>query len=377
MSKQIRILTHSFLDAYNNRLDRVFGGGLERYIVDLCHVITRMGLAPEVHQLGYKQSFSVEMDGIPVHGYSCEEQDRTNVFQGMATGANAPVIYASFIWKPMQYRSDGLIISHGINWDHPLDNVENKKMIGKAIQGALDQVRTVVSVDTHFLSFTRTVCNLKYPDQMEFLPNFVDTRHFHPIRKKNNENGRVRILFPRRISWERGVIPMMVAVDDLLTNYPFLEVEFAGDFQEGELVHRAFSRWFSVHPHQDRLRKMTYNFHDVAKAYQEADIVVIPTIFSEGTSFSCLEALSTGKAIVASNVGGLNDLILQGYNGYLVNPHADEITDVLRFLVTDTEECKRLGKNARRTSLVFDRKRWMNKWEKILYRHFHNVGYTW
>ncbi len=63
MSK-IGILTHSFVDAYNGRLDRLFGGGLERYIYNLCAVIREMGAEPEVHQLSFQGAFERHVEGI-------------------------------------------------------------------------------------------------------------------------------------------------------------------------------------------------------------------------------------------------------------------------------------------------------------------------
>ncbi|WP_251035235.1 hypothetical protein [Paenibacillus polymyxa] len=49
----VSILTHSFTDGYNREFGRVFGGGLERYILDLCSVIRGLGHIPVVHQLSY------------------------------------------------------------------------------------------------------------------------------------------------------------------------------------------------------------------------------------------------------------------------------------------------------------------------------------
>ncbi|QOS81631.1 hypothetical protein JNUCC31_12725 [Paenibacillus sp. JNUCC31] len=53
----VSILTHSFTDGYNRDFSRVFGGGLERYILDLCSVILGLGHIPEVHQLSYFGAF--------------------------------------------------------------------------------------------------------------------------------------------------------------------------------------------------------------------------------------------------------------------------------------------------------------------------------
>ena len=56
------------------------------------------------------------------------------------------------------------------------------------------------------------------------------------------------------------------------------------------------------------------------QVYRYADIVLIPTKAAEGTSLSCLEAMASGRAVIAGCVGGLSDLIVDGYNGLLLRP---------------------------------------------------------
>ena len=104
----------------------------------------------------------------------------------------------------------------------------------------------------------------------------------------------------------------------------------------------------------------------MVQAYQCADIAVIPTIFLEGTSYSCLEALSCGVPIVSANVGGLNDLIIDGYNGLLVTPTEDRLYEAIRTLVEDSKMRHQISTNARATAKAFDKSIWKAKWTQIL-----------
>jgi len=49
-----------------------------------------------------------------------------------------------------------------------------------------------------------------------------------------------------------------------------------------------------------------------------ADVVMFPST-AESTSIACLESMSLGKPIVASNVGGYPEMVEEGKNGFLVN----------------------------------------------------------
>ncbi|WKL04237.1 glycosyltransferase family 4 protein [Paenibacillus amylolyticus] len=116
-----------------------------------------------------------------------------------------------------------------------------------------------------------------------------------------------------------------------------------GELVEGSTVGRVFRYWHRTHPHAERINQRTYDFRDIREAYHQADIAVIPTVFSEGTSYACLEAMSCGLPVIASNVGGLNDLIQDGFNGLLVPPGEQELTAALVRLVQDRGRARTTG----------------------------------
>ncbi|MCM3173890.1 glycosyltransferase family 4 protein [Paenibacillus sp. MER 99-2] len=456
----VSILTHSFTDGYNREFARVFGGGLERYILDLCSVIHEMGHIPEVHQLSYFEAFQTRTGQIDVFGYPYDMNDVPEAFTRMAEAARGPIIYASCIWQPIAYKPGSLGICHGINWDRPALPLETKQQVAEHIQQAVDGLLNIVSVDSHFQTYCRASCTFSDPAQLILIPNAVDTAYFtpapprrqmqheqeaqwlsqwkedlehhedrlhqivisstsdatspdldrdhntdedvsenklkqkHQVQNKENEESEeqpeglavanklneqdassrpVRILYPRRVSLERGIIPMMLAADQLLGAFPDLEIEFAGELVEGSTVGRSFRYWHRTHPHADRIFHHTYDFRDIREAYHHADIAVIPTIFSEGTSYACLEAMSCGLPVVASNVGGLNDLIQDGFNGLLVPPNQEALTAALVRLVQDRAERERLGIYARETALAYDLSRWKHKWSEVLRTFLANV----
>jgi len=79
----VSILTHSFIDGYNREFSRVFGGGLERYVLDLCSVIRGLGHSPEVHQLSYFEAFQTRTEQIDVYGYAYDMNDIPEAFARM------------------------------------------------------------------------------------------------------------------------------------------------------------------------------------------------------------------------------------------------------------------------------------------------------
>ena len=110
------------------------------------------------------------------------------------------------------------------------------------------------------------------------------------------------------------------------------------------------------------------DYQSMSNVYAEADIVVIPSIYSEGTSFSCLEAMAMGKAVIATNVGGLTNLIINGYNGLLIHPSIESLYQSLLYLIENPSVCTRLGEYAYTTSQAFTRQAWEARWRPCIHK---------
>ncbi len=50
---------------------------------------------------------------------------------------------------------------------------------------------------------------------------------------------------------------------------------------------------------------------------KEARAVIIPSVWLENMPFALLEAMSAGKVVIATNIGGLPELITNGVNGFI------------------------------------------------------------
>ena len=84
--------------------------------------------------------------------------------------------------------------------------------------------------------------------------------------------------------------------------------------------------------------------------FHRAIDVYVSASETEGMSNSILEAMASGKPVIATAVGGNPELIRNGSTGYLVPPYAPEaIAAGARVLTNDPELRVRMGSNARRT----------------------------
>jgi glycosyltransferase involved in cell wall biosynthesis len=78
------------------------------------------------------------------------------------------------------------------------------------------------------------------------------------------------------------------------------------------------------------------------------DLVAIPSI-SEGLPLVALEAMAASRPVVASRLGGLQEVIVEGENGLLVAPgEAEELARAISRLLQDSALSQRMGEAGRR-----------------------------
>jgi glycosyltransferase involved in cell wall biosynthesis len=134
------------------------------------------------------------------------------------------------------------------------------------------------------------------------------------------------ILFAGRLSPEKGVLELSTAAQGL-------NLVVAGD---GPLRRRLEgARGFVPH-------------HELQLLYARAAVVACPSR-REGFGVVCLEAMAHGRPVVATEVGGLRDLVVDGETGIVVPPRDPEaLRAALERLLADPELRRRLGAAGRR-----------------------------
>jgi len=86
---------------------------------------------------------------------------------------------------------------------------------------------------------------------------------------------------------------------------------------------------------------------DVRMLLQEMDIFILSSSY-EGLPISIIEAMSVGLPIIASDVGGVSELVKEGENGYLFEPRdIKHLSNLIKGLA-DKEERSKLGKESLR-----------------------------
>lgn len=89
--------------------------------------------------------------------------------------------------------------------------------------------------------------------------------------------------------------------------------------------------------------------------YQQANVAVIPSLFYENAPAVILESFRAGTPVIGSNIGGIPEIIDDGYNGRLFAAgDSDELKDILENLISNPAELKRLGEGAAKSVKKYD-----------------------
>ena len=86
----------------------------------------------------------------------------------------------------------------------------------------------------------------------------------------------------------------------------------------------------------------------LAEAYRKADICVVPSIWPEPQGIVAMEAMASGKPLVASDIGGLKEVVRDGVTGLLFKPgDPEDLAEKLARLIEEPGLRRELGERGR------------------------------
>lgn len=169
--------------------------------------------------------------------------------------------------------------------------------------------------------------NPKWVDRRRVLtiPNAVDPAEFQAL----DNNGQVRERFGiahkdflagviGRFSPEKGHVYLIDALPQIVEAMPHLKVMLIGDGQEKENI-------------QKRINELDVSRNVVFTGYQEElgpfysalDLLVLPSL-SEGMPNVVLEAMLSGKPVLATRVGGVPEVVVERVTGRIVDSQSPD-----------------------------------------------------
>ncbi len=215
---------------------------------------------------------------------------------------------------------------------------------------ALCRAADAIIANSAFTAGAARACGVDAP--IEIIPLGVDTRRFHPgpvpepfLQRYRIDPARRRILFGGWISRNKGPDVLLAALRLLPpAERDGVECLFVGPDRGwgAELRSQIASSGL------DGVRLLEPERpEDFPLFYRTADVFVLPTREYEGFGLAALEALASGCAVVASDLGGIPEAVAGNTAARLVPPgDASALAGELRRLLADREALAALRERA-------------------------------
>ena len=152
-----------------------------------------------------------------------------------------------------------------------------------------------------------------------------------------------------RLEPQKGIRYLLLAMKTILIKFPNVKLEIVGTGSLlNELQNLADELGIS------NSIKFLGKFADVIPFYRRMDIFVLPSLY-EGFGIVILEAMAMGIPIVATNVDGIKEVVINGESGLLIPPKNPEaIAIAVKHLIDNPQFTERLISEGKKRAKLFD-----------------------
>lgn len=364
--RTVYIIYTAYLDKNGKKITI---GGIQTYINQLIKVIKQRNDVPVIVQFAnkdfseeYEETKIIGVDIRKIKGLKKQVRALLRFIKKDFVVEDDLLLFATHTLYVPSYAKHELAIQHGIYWDVPYE-LSQKSIIREVISAArisyttlhdLEKLKNLVCVDYNFVNWYKT--QVKNSNK-----NFVVIPNCTRINESdfNKPADQINIIFARRFEVYRGTRLFAQAIKEVLKNFDNINVTFAGTGPDDTYLKNQFKN-------NQNVDFISYESKQSLDIHQNYHIAVVPSLGSEGTSLSLLEAMASKCAVIATNVGGMTNIIIDNYNGLLINPDKTQLVYAIEKLIVDDNLRNILSLNAFNTVLhAFNSELWEERWNRV------------
>lgn len=208
------------------------------------------------------------------------------------------------------------------------------------------------------------------PEAVVQINSGTDVQLFNPgndpagIKERFGLAGKFNVLFVGKIDKVKGIIYLLRAANIVVNEWGYRDARFVlvGSLSEGLTSVDSKSRTgSSSDQYSQQIREMIYDSklqdnlimtgllsaEDLRRMYAACDLFVLPSL-SETFPMVVVEAMASGKPVIATSTGGTPLQITEGENGFLVAPGSErDIANKIKYMIDNPSEVVRMGQKSR------------------------------
>lgn len=218
----------------------------------------------------------------------------------------------------------------------------NKIPFGKKLLSTI--IKQADSV-TAISNFTKNKIQELSHRSVKVIPFTSSFKIDHLTKKKRADEKTKRVLFVGRLIERKGISYLIDSINELSSN---VVLDIVG---EGPLLSALKNQIFFLKLDKRVFLRGRANEEELKNFYMNCDVFVLPSIMdrwndTEGLGVVLLEAMSFGKAVIGTRIGGITDIIKDGKNGLLVEQKdANQLASAIKKLLSNDKLRSYLSSN--------------------------------
>ncbi|MBI4297930.1 MAG: glycosyltransferase family 4 protein [Chloroflexi bacterium] len=182
-----------------------------------------------------------------------------------------------------------------------------------------------------------------FPGYYNIIPNGIDLEHFSPAKAPLEEymDGKLNILFVGRMEKRKGLHYLLGAFRRVKARLPECRLLVVGPRDGAGPEYESLADLYGL---KDVVFIGNVPYEDMPRFYSSAHVFCAPATGQESFGIVLLEAMASGKPIVASDIEGYATVLTHGQEGLLVPPEDEEaLAGALLHLLEDEALRRRMG----------------------------------
>lgn len=198
------------------------------------------------------------------------------------------------------------------------------------------------SEEDYSLAKTR---QFKQDERLLHLGNGIDLTRFTPsVRQANPDE--MKFLFVGRLVKEKGILDLLEAFAEVSKQFPNATLTIAGELMSNERDQETAKLVEQQIAANDQVHYVGF-VRDTPTLFANHDVFLLPS-YREGLPRSILEAMASGLPVIATDIRGCREEVIDGETGFLVPvERPDALMLAMRWFIEHPEQLRSFGRRGR------------------------------
>lgn len=190
---------------------------------------------------------------------------------------------------------------------------------------------------------------------IRIIPNGVNLERLEVLSKMDNKSTLFKkyVLFPARLEKLKGLLILVDAMDEIFKRNPDINLVIVGRLS-ADIYDGAWADFYARN--EERICIIEHMPQEqLIPIMRDSFCVLVPSLW-ESFSMTCVESMALGKIVIGTRMTGMEEIIEDGMNGFLVDPNnAVMLADAIQHVLMQSgRERMYIEENARKSAGRYD-----------------------